>query len=68
MIFDARSLAGDVIYRREECLAQASICREKAHADPARHDYWIDEAIFWLQRAIGPGREIALARELHHGA
>jgi len=30
----------DVIYQREECLAQASTCREKAQADPVRNDYW----------------------------
>jgi hypothetical protein len=44
---------GDVMYQRQECLAQASICREKAQADPARYDYWIDQAAVWLQRAIG---------------
>ena len=43
---------GDVMYEREECIAQASICREKAQADPARHDHWIDEAIVWPQRAV----------------
>lgn len=40
------------MYQRDQCLFQASICREKAQADPARYDYWIDEAIVWLQRAI----------------
>jgi hypothetical protein len=44
------------MYRREECLVQASICREKAKADPARYDYWIDRAIVWLQRAIQASR------------
>jgi hypothetical protein len=44
---------GDVMYQREQCLVQASICRAKAQADPARYDYWIDEAIVWHQRAIG---------------
>jgi hypothetical protein len=29
----------DVMYQREECLLQASMCREKAQADPARYDY-----------------------------
>jgi hypothetical protein len=35
---------GDVMYQRRQCIAQASICRERAQADPVRHDYWIDEA------------------------
>jgi len=55
------------MYQREECLVQASICRERAQADPARYDYWIDEAILWLQRAINPLREIAVIHEVHHG-
>jgi hypothetical protein len=41
-----------VMYQRDECLAQASTCREKAQADPALYDYWIDQAVVWLQRAI----------------
>ncbi len=28
------------------------MCREKAQADPVRNDYWIDQAIVWLQRAM----------------
>jgi hypothetical protein len=45
------------MYQRDECLVQASICREKAQADPARSDYWIDRAIVWLlRRAIQAGR------------
>ena len=36
-----------VMYRREKCLVHASICREKAQADPARSDHWIDRAIVW---------------------
>jgi hypothetical protein len=48
---------GDVMDRRQQCIAQASICREKAQADPARYDYWIDEAIAWLQRAIEASRD-----------
>jgi hypothetical protein len=49
------------MYERQECIAQASICREKAQCDPARHDYWIDEAIVWLQRAL------AATHEIHEG-
>jgi hypothetical protein len=48
------------MYRREECLVQASICREKAKADPARFDDWIDQAIVWLQRAIQASRRNAV--------
>jgi hypothetical protein len=43
---------GDMMYQRRECIDQASVCRDKAQADPERHDYWIDEAIVWLQRAM----------------
>jgi hypothetical protein len=49
---------GNVMYQRQECIAQASICRDKAQADPARYDHWIDEAIVWLQRAIEARRGI----------
>jgi hypothetical protein len=56
-----------VIYQREECLDQASTCREKAEADPARYDYWIDQAIVWLQRAIQTSRENAVTHEIHNG-
>ena len=50
------------MYQREECLVQASICREKAQADPVRYDYWIDEAIVWLQRASR-----AISKSAHSG-
>jgi hypothetical protein len=56
--------SGDVMYQRQECLVQAAICREKAQADPAHYDRWIDEAIVWLQRAIGTrGQKYAVTRE-----
>ena len=60
-------MIGDVIYQREECLAQASTCREKAQADPVRNDYWIDQAIVWLQRAMQSAITVAVVfqRELH---
>ena len=54
---------GDLMYQREECIAQASICREKAQADPAHYDYWIDEAIVWHQR----GHKNAVTHEVHDG-
>jgi hypothetical protein len=55
------------MYQRLECIAQASISREKAQGDPARHDYWIDEAIVWLQRAIEARRENMVTREVRDG-
>jgi hypothetical protein len=55
------------MYQREECLAQASICRRKAQADPMHYDYWIDEAIVWLQRAIGTGHKKAVTHEVRDG-
>ena len=58
---------GDVMYWREECLVQASICRVKAQADPARYDYWIDQAVVWLQRAAGARHKNAVTHEIHAG-
>jgi hypothetical protein len=36
------------------CLAEAAACRIKAEAEanPANRDYWVDEAIKWLERAV----------------
>ena len=55
------------MYRRNECIAKASTCRENAHGDPTRHDYWIDEAIVWHQRAIDARREYVATHEVHDG-
>ena len=55
------------MYRREECLVHASICREKAQTDPVRSDHWIDRAITWHQRAAQARHENAVAREMHDG-
>jgi hypothetical protein len=38
--------------RREDCIRQASICREKAQSDRQRYDHWMNESVIWLQRAI----------------
>ncbi len=54
-------------YQREECLAQASICRQKAQADPVHYDYWIDEAIVGLQHAIGTRHKKAVTHEVRDG-
>ena len=55
---------GNAMVQRQECIAQASLCRAKAQADPARYDFWIDEAVAWHQRAIQPGRDFAVSPEL----
>jgi hypothetical protein len=55
------------MYQREQCLAQASICREKAQADPARSDYWIDRAIVWHRRAVQTSLRKAVTYEIHDG-
>jgi len=48
-------------------LVQAAICREKAQADPAHYDHWIDEAIVWLQRAVVSGQKSAVTHEIQGG-
>jgi hypothetical protein len=35
-------------------LAQERLFREKAEVDPVNRDYWISEAIKWLDRANTP--------------
>ena len=52
------------MYQRQDCIAQASVCREKALADPGRHDYWIDEAVVWHQRAVEAGRDVEVSHEI----
>jgi hypothetical protein len=60
-------VVGNVIYQRDVCIAQASICRGKAQADPARYDYWIDQAVVWLQRAIQARRGKAVTYDIREG-
>jgi hypothetical protein len=55
------------MYQRDECIAEASICREKAKADPARYDDWIDQATVWLQRAIQARRGKAVSYDIRDG-
>jgi hypothetical protein len=55
------------MYQREECLVHASICREKAQADPARLDHWIDRAITWHQRAAQARLGKAASHKIHDG-
>jgi hypothetical protein len=35
--------------RKTACIAQASVCREKAQTEPDHQEHWIDEAIKWLE-------------------
>ncbi|OAF17827.1 hypothetical protein [Bradyrhizobium neotropicale] len=49
--------------RRTACLKQADAFREKAIADPAHHDQWIDEAIKWLELAMEASRRVAVTIE-----
>jgi hypothetical protein len=56
-----------VMYEREKCLVHASICREKAQADPARSDHWIDRAIVWHQRAARARHGNAVIHEIREG-
>jgi hypothetical protein len=52
---------------RDAYLKNAADCREKAKTEPARADYWTDEAIIWLQRAIETGGDRAITYELRDG-
>jgi hypothetical protein len=49
--------------RKEACLAQAAVCRAKAEADTEDRDYWINEAIRWLERAAAPTGRVAISFE-----
>ncbi len=53
--------------RKAACIAQASVCREKARAEPERQEYWIDESIRWLERAIERSGDIAMSYEVKDG-
>jgi hypothetical protein len=50
--------------RKAACLAQASICREKALTEPERQEYWVDKSIRWLERAIERSDDIAVSYEV----
>ncbi len=47
--------------RKTACVAQASVCRKKAQTVPERQEYWIDESIRWLERAIEPSGDVAVS-------
>jgi hypothetical protein len=54
--------------RKAACLAQATACRAKAEADPANRDYWVDESIKWIERAVDSQSRIAVSFELEGGS
>jgi hypothetical protein len=43
------------------------VCREKARTDPERQEYWIDESIRWLERAIERSGDVAVSYEVKDG-
>ncbi|WP_152535836.1 hypothetical protein [Bradyrhizobium sp. Ai1a-2] len=49
--------------RKAACLAQADACRARAQSDPANSDYWIEESIKWLERAIDPTGGLSMTFE-----
>jgi hypothetical protein len=53
--------------RKAACISQASVCREKARTEPERQQYWIDESIGWLERAIERSGDIAVSYEVKDG-
>jgi hypothetical protein len=53
--------------RKAACIAQASVCREKARTEPERQEYWIDETIGWLERAVERSGDIAISYEVKDG-
>jgi hypothetical protein len=49
--------------RKAACLAQAAACRARAEADPVNRDYWVDESIKWLERAVQTGGRLMVIFE-----
>ena len=42
-------------------------CREKAQTEPERQEYWIDESIKWLERAVEQSGDVAASYEVIDG-
>jgi hypothetical protein len=53
--------------RKTACIAQASVCREKAQTEPERQEHWIDESIKWLERAIEQSGDGGVSYEVIDG-
>jgi hypothetical protein len=49
--------------RKHACLARAAACRERAEADAQNQDYWMQEAIRWLDVAQGPSGPVIITFE-----
>ena len=66
MVGHARSAHAEVnaVDRRAACLIRAADCREQAAADPLNHDYWVDEAIKWLELAHAPVSQVVVTIDL----
>jgi hypothetical protein len=45
---------------RDILLDKAAVCRDRAKNDAAHADYWIEQAINWLQRAAQTDREAVI--------
>jgi hypothetical protein len=64
----ARLTGTEMMMDRDTYLKNAADCRERAKADPVNADHWIDEAVIWLQRAIGAGGDARLRTRCARGA
>jgi hypothetical protein len=53
--------------RKTACITQAAVCRKNAKTDPEHQEYWIDETIKWLERAIGRSGGVAVSYEVIDG-
>ena len=53
--------------RRKVCLAQATMCRERAQIEPERYDYWISEARRWQKLADERVGRVALIYVVRDG-
>jgi hypothetical protein len=53
--------------RKTACITQAAVCRKNAKTDPEHQEYWIDETIRWLERAIGRPGDVAVSYEVTDG-
>jgi hypothetical protein len=61
----SRAALGEVkaMDRKHACLARAAACRERAEADAQNHDYWMGEALRWLDIAQGSTGPVAVTFE-----
>jgi hypothetical protein len=55
------------VNRKQACLNQAELCRERAAADPKGRDYWSKEADRWQKAADDCGSRSAVTHEVRDG-